>query len=324
MKYNEIPRDETIACDDWLKLCDYEWDAGVPLRRGVVFCEPAKLAQFFAAAEGSKEPLVLVTAASDYSICEQHQHHPNTDILKLIKAAALSAFTPPTESYVSINPFQAPVDMEHSRATDRWSVKIDRFTKSTFSKVPDAVRHWYSSNLDADIPNTTWLPFGLAPSHDPKQTRDYFAGQGPCDWSRPQFLYLNFSDNTVERVNLKARYRNESQTYIEQVCLSAEEYVRAMQAATAVLSPFGNGLDCYRTSEAWYLGKVPVLKGCKMTAAFKVAGLPVFLAENLFDLDKQQILDYVATNPFEDADLSVLTKSYWRASLAVARKEHLA
>jgi hypothetical protein len=322
MNYKDFPLDQTIPCDFWLQSCDYEWSEGQEVRPGVVFVDTTRLVDFFEAVKG-KGPVVLVTAACDYSVCVQRERHPNYDIVKQVKQRMVyRTFRCPLDGYVQYN-LTSPVTFERCKAGDTYSVKIDAHTLATFNSVPDEVKTWFCANLDAPITKAEWLPFGLAPSHDPKQTRNSFEKYRKQNkvWG----VYVNFSPNTPERYELLMRYRQADSMYDFEVedkhDLPADEYAMKLALYSTCLSPHGNGLDCHRTYEALHLGVVPVVHKSHLSGSMREAGLPVFEAENLFDLPLHDLRSYVESDPFAGADLSVLSRDYWKGRFKMARVE---
>jgi hypothetical protein len=309
MNYKEIPYSEILTCDWFVSLADHDWNPGDSIR-GLLHVEPSKLFEFFQHCEGAKEKCVVISAASDFSICNQWKHNPNRDLRKVCAQAASQDADFPTDKYIGWT-LRAPLDYERCSLSHRYSVKIDRFTKLTFDKVPDCVAHWFVSNLDVhDLPRTSWLPFGLAPSHDPKQTRDYFENYRH-DWTG-RSIYVNFSENTAERAELRKYWARRPNVTVEaNPDLSAEHYVDRLTRHGAVLCPAGNGLDCYRVYEALYCGRVPIVKSGWLSSHMLASGLPVFITDSLFDIDLNALWKFVESDPFRNADLRAITKSFW-------------
>lgn len=68
---------------------------------------------------------------------------------------------------------------------------------------------------------------------------------------------------------------------------SPEELIRYYSAIAShrfVLSPEGNGVDCYRTWEALYLGAIPIVMSSPVTSSF--ADLPILFTENYSELSE--------------------------------------
>jgi hypothetical protein len=175
------------------------------------------------------------------------------------------------------------------------------------------------------VPGAEWLPFGLAPAHDPKQTRDYFPRKEVSPRRRLREVYVNFSHNTVERYELGEKYKDFGWASVwgTKDVLSAGDYVITLGLNQACLCPAGNGRETHRCYEAWYCGVVPVVKVGRLAEHMRRHGLPLFSSPSLFEIQPDLIWDYVDTDPFNTADLSVLTKSYWQKQFEEAREEYL-
>lgn len=64
-------------------------------------------------------------------------------------------------------------------------------------------------------------------------------------------------------------------------------YYAAMAGHKFVLSPEGNGVDCYRTWEALYLGAIPIVMASAATSAF--ADLPILLTDDYSELSEEYL-----------------------------------
>jgi len=322
MKFNEIPYDELITCDFWLNdLAEgFDWNPGDEVR-SVTFLEPSKTFEFFQHCQSVRRPIIVISGASDFGINDQFDNHPNKDIEKIINGMALTPFHPPKDKYIGIPQINAPVNNRTSNPLHIHSVKMDRYTICTFDEIPHCIKHWFCSNLNSKLPQAELIPFGLAPSHDPKQTRDYFSSL----WGAPchALIYLNFSDYTVERILLKKHYAgNESFHISKRNDLSAKDYIDELAHCESCLCPPGNGIGCYRELECWYTGVVPIMKNSMYSQHIALSGLPVHIVDDLFNIDIKKLEEYLLSNPFETADLTRLTKSFWRKRLEEAKREY--
>ena len=64
-------------------------------------------------------------------------------------------------------------------------------------------------------------------------------------------------------------------------------YYSQIAAHRFVLSPEGNGIDCYRTWEALYLGAIPIVMTSASMSAF--AGLPILFTEDYSELSEEYL-----------------------------------
>ena len=76
-----------------------------------------------------------------------------------------------------------------------------------------------------------------------------------------------------------------------------------------VVSPEGNGLDCYRTWEALYLGCIPVVKSNSLNQLYE--NLPVVIVDDWHQVTReflQEQLDVIKNKKYEQEKLSIY---YW-------------
>jgi Exostosin family len=126
------------------------------------------------------------------------------------------------------------------------------------------------------------------------------------NWSgeRERLLYGNFTVNDAHyrprrdgtphvRHRLVERLRDEKWVDLD---ISAEQrdspeelirYYSRIAAHRFVLSPEGNGIDCYRTWEALYLGAIPVVMTSASTSAF--AELPILFTDDYGELSEEYL-----------------------------------
>ncbi len=102
-------------------------------------------------------------------------------------------------------------------------------------------------------------------------------------------LYMNFTINTnvLERKKAYEAFINAPFcTYAPR--LPYASYIQDLTRFMYVVSPEGNGLDCYRTWEAMLLGCIPIVKHSALDPLFE--GLPVLLINN-WDQVTQEFLE---------------------------------
>lgn len=99
-------------------------------------------------------------------------------------------------------------------------------------------------------------------------------------------------------------------------------YYSQIAAHRFVLSPEGNGIDCYRTWEALYLGAVPIVMVSSSTSAF--ADLPILFTDDYSELSQaylEQRWEEMSRRSFE---IDSMLSSYYRRRFlaAVGRLEN--
>ena len=88
------------------------------------------------------------------------------------------------------------------------------------------------------------------------------------------------------------------------------------------VSPFGNGLDCHRTWEAFYVGSVPVFQRSSLDPLWLDADLPILLVDNLSSISMQFLLDQAPRFAHLERDWPrrKLLRSYWTTYINVKRR----
>jgi len=299
-----IDKNEFLTCDYYEKLV-------AELGREDIIHVPAEEVSDFFERTNDHTKLTVVSSFSDYSIRYQYQNHPNKDIIKFANATNWASLANIHDRYMAVQLGPA-CNKEKCDPADNYSVKIDRFTTSTFSRIPAGIK-WFATNLD--IVGTTsdhdisWLPFGVNNDGHGKDILANYRGR-----PKKGLLYVNFQNNSFDRFHYKNFFRNIPWvTFRENANLPVEQYYEELSEHKFVLSPFGNGLDCYRNYEAMYLGTVPILETSVMTDMMRRSGLPVMLRADLTGITLND-LNYEHINDSE-FDCPLLTKSYWRKKI---------
>lgn len=259
-----------------------------------------------------RAPYTIVSGYSDYCVCEQEKHHPNEDLMKMNLRVNWRGAMSERETY-----YQVPVgpccDTKRCCPWEKYSLKIDSHTCATFPDLPETVKAWWVTNLNVVHPRMKFLPFGM----NDDDTGEKWEGRRlfPELRSTPKtrLLYVNFQDNTSERMYLKRHFQNcPWVTFRPAVGLPYPEFLAEMASHKFVLSPPGNGLDCYRNYEAMYLGCVPLLQDSIFARHFVSAGFPAVAIDDYRGLDPSNLMqlhDRVLNGKFNWDALKV---SWWK------------
>lgn len=253
---------------------------------------------------------ILLTGCSDAEVCEQESNHPNGDLLKMVYSLDWLEIGARRDMYCSVQ-LNSTFRQDRCQLGDRYSLKADRTTFGTFHEVPGEVRHWFTTNLNVIHPRVTNLPFGLNTDGHGAAILPYFMGA-----PKKKLLYLNWRDNSLDRARLREAYRSQSWvTYKDSPDLPVADYFKEMAEHRFVLCPRGNGLDCYRTYEALYLGCIPILRDCVWSCSLLESGLPVAVLNRLDGLTPDFLEEVEASLQAETFNYEYIKLSHWRQVL---------
>jgi hypothetical protein len=268
-----ISKEEYIRVETFKHLVpsDRWFDGEHEPEAGLVFCDPEKIKFLFE--DFTTKPYVIVSCASDASLVYQQQAPVNRDMLWYKAVLEQVAYMPPDSQYQMVKcPPRCLLDM--CKYTDAYSIRYAHFTHSTFNKIPENILHWFGANMGiSDDGRLSCLPFGISPNVDKLNYRQ----------DKSKLLYVNFQDfSHLIRQPLREYYKEQSWvTYVDKA-LPFEEYAEQLSQHKFVLSPPGNGLDCYRTWESIYSGSIPIVVSNNWWQHFH--DLPILATNNLFSL----------------------------------------
>lgn len=86
-------------------------------------------------------------------------------------------------------------------------------------------------------------------------------------------------------------------------------YYSRIAANKFVLSPEGNGIDCYRTWESLYLGAIPVVMASATMSGFE--GLPILFTEDYSELSQEYLEQSWSEMSAREFDVDKMLKSYY-------------
>jgi len=242
---------ELIRADSYKDLCKEVYDGDdrtFPTEGCVVYVPMDNITEFFKLCEFTNNEFTVVSGMSDYGIVEQCYNTVEYDMVKWVKMIAT-----PNCGY---NPLIIPSRHRTGfcKETDRYSIKMYTYTKDTCDFVPRNVS-WFSTNLNIPC-EFTHIPFGI-----PDWTHDLIVSRRKAGLptERINKVYVNFQNNTLERNWFLSVTGGDSRFHVVYEPISKEDYVNDLCTYKYVLSPPGNGLDCFRTLEAIYCGAIPII-----------------------------------------------------------------
>lgn len=295
-----------IRVDSWEKLCASIGDDRL------LYSATEDVPRLFDWVRGSGKRHIVVTAYSDIGVVEQAQEHPNADLQKLAIATNWEEACSIRGRYVlvPVGPCCVP---EKCHPDHRYSLKTERFTWGTFDNIPDEVVCWYTTNANIVHPKVELIPFGLNNDGPGASMLPAYMGR-----EKSKLLYVNFQNNSLERIRLKAHYeRVPWVTFRPTPDLPVGQYFNEMADHRFILCPAGNGLDCYRIWESIYLGCYPVIGDSVFARRLLNLNLPVVVVSDLFNVTPDFLDEVLKT--FKRCTFDVLNVSlvpYWASRIA--------
>lgn len=327
--------EDIITCKSYQPLCDYIYDHpnldDVP-PTGLVHVPLDQIEEFFKRVDSNGHRYVVVSSCSDYGLAIQQEHPPWSDMLKWMDMQV-----GPSLGYDGLT-MEARLDKDRCKKKDFFSVKCHSWTRATFPSVPDNIHHWFITNLmfvpDQDYPELcscnlykkiTAIPFGIA---EGKQEQVYEAMKLKRKMEdRENKIYISWNDYTYERYELRRKMVN-WQAYGNSDSLtvrgpgdnqdSYEDYLDNLSKHAYVISPPGNGQDCYRTLESIYMGCVTYVQDTPTNYLTKLPAYRYKSVEDIIASYNSGTKDTLLGSPEEQPETKL---SYWKELIHSKRNE---
>lgn len=291
-----------IHCEVYKNFCNAVYDsndAELP-PPGTVWVPIDRIHQFFYALSQSDVPAdsyVVVSSRSDYGLAYQSEQPVWKDQAKWLNFTDLGKGYQPTILHPRCQ-------TEHCRITDEFSAKCYAFTLCTFPAVPAQVKTWFCTNANVDEPKIRKLPFGTQlPMNEMVHHRQTNTK-----------VYLNFSINTVERMNIPRQLARLPFVTIVPKAKPYTEYINDLSSHHFVVCPEGNGNDSYRIWETLYCGATPIIRRDRWNQGWDI---PAVFVDDFSDVT-EELINRTAYN--RDAyNPECLDADYWEAEIHNAR-----
>ena len=322
---------DLIYAARYTEVCDYaghDWtgNGDLDLPSGIWHIDTASIPEFFKEI-GNKfnrsRQYIVVSPSCDFGVCLQKYNHPAMDLYKWLQLQST-----PKHGY---NDLQMPARIRRNRCTetDKYSIKCWSFTEATFPEIPANVVSWFVSNCEIQDPRVVPIPFGIFGNKDKLETAqaidEYFdvarlAGCGTTAPARDKLLYVNFQFYNTNRAELYYHFRNHfPEVTCKQQC-PFDEFLEDLATHKYVLCPTGNGLDCYRTLEAIYMGAIPIIEN-RMGAVAPYTGVqyPIMVFDNLIQADPPRLDSLYDKYNNVDKDITQALWPYWKDKIEQCR-----
>ena len=174
------------------------------------------------------------------------------------------------------------------------------------------------TNCMTEEPRLSSIPFGVFNDESADKLHN------TPELEKRKWLYVNFQTYTMERFYLKSHWGirtmrdSHFMTFVGEA-KPIEEYFRDIAEHRYVLCPDGNGIDCFRTWEALYLGSIPIVKRSRVTEQF--SDLPILIVDDLFNITHDQLLEKHEEILLKKDNLEKAKLSYWNKIFKESRNE---
>ena len=136
--------------------------------------------------------------------------------------------------------------------------------KKLFSRKPNCISKWYSTNVQYSNENLISIPLGLANEFSKKNLNQFdfndFTSFEDLN-NKENKIYVNFNVNTnyLYRSKLISKIKKDRLFVITNNTLSLKEYKNNLSKYKFVLCPPGNGVDTHRIWETLYSNSIPII-----------------------------------------------------------------
>lgn len=188
-------------------------------------------------------------------------------------------------------------------------------------RMPKCIHHWFAQNCLVNHKQVTPIPIGVFPKErNGDQINPYLITKFNEGYKEEYLLHYNVCINTNlgerERAYEASKQISDSLVYLNER-FTHNEFYDNMSKCKFVISPYGYGVDCFRTWEAIYMGKIPIVKKNYMNWLFSSL-FPMIMVDTWEELRYMEKtlreLDYnTIYNNYEDNwRQKYLNETYWK------------
>lgn len=224
----------------------------------------------------------------------------------------------------------------HPRIQDPYILVTHHFYGSSDASLPGAFAYhlddpkliaWFTHNIDKQHPKLYSIPIGIGDT-------DAYAGNksGLCEKYKDQIkdktrqrrlLYMNFMIATypIERQHVYDLFKAQPFCTVEQQQHKpVEQFFIDLLHHKFVLSPRGNGLDCFRTWEALLMGCYPIVRTSMLDPLFE--GLPVVIINEWEEVTQSFLERMYEEFSKKEYDLSKAYLPYWLDKIKILQQPY--
>jgi len=191
--------------------------------------------------------------------------------------------------------------------THQSDISID---KKLFTKKPDCISTWYSTNINYKDKNLIPIPIGISnnPAKNPMKDdfKKIFKNQ-----NQENKMYVNFQVNTniKEREKLLKDFELIDWAVVDSPDQKLNTYMDKLNNFKFILCPWGNGFDTHRFWESIYAGSIPITK--KHISYESAKGLPVILVDQYIDITKEKLDSFSQNVNSNIGNYEKMSMKYW-------------
>lgn len=173
---------------------------------------------------------------------------------------------------------------------------------------------WFAINVEVTYkhPKLHLIPIGIANTYWPFgkiEILNAVIRKLPAIEKR-HLLYINFykEDTRESRIPIEHLFIDKPWAH-RRSNRPWNEYLEDIASSYFVLSPHGNGLDCYRTWEALLLGSIPIVKSSSLDPLYE--DLPVLIVKEWHDITKELLEKKYHEFKHKTFKMEKLYAQYW-------------
>lgn len=176
--------------------------------------------------------------------------------------------------------------------------------------------HWYAQNLMISHPKVEFIPIGIANAMWPHGNVNTLLTISELSKNIPKtndiYFYFSLHTNRPARESCKLELEGKGLRFGSN--LQHSEYLKELASYKFAICPEGNGIDCHRTWECYYLGVIPILLKNNFSINLQ-KHLPCILLDSWNDFDASCISQYNELFNQLNTVQKYLTLSYYKEKI---------
>jgi len=200
------------------------------------------------------------------------------------------------------NPFVLVSHNSDEQVTDKYRIITEH---------PNLIA-WFAQNVLFDHPKLHWIPIGIANSMWPHGSLAAFERPLPAVKLKDIYFYFNIDTNRTERGACHQAVEQKGLSFGSPLPFHA--YIAEFASHKYAICPPGNGVDCHRFWECFYLGVIPILKRSYFTEQV-AKQFQCVLLDNWTDLSIDTLLkDYKSPPIYSKLSIDHIRESFGKNS----------